>query len=381
MSEHVLRWLEEVWQVLVLSGPYLLLGFTIAGLLKVLVPQRWILRHLGGDDLAAVTKASLVGAPIPLCSCSVIPTAISLKEGGASKGATTSFLISTPETGVDSIGITWALMDPLMTLARPVAAVSTALASGVAVNVLVGRGLDGGAPAETQPGGETEAASCCHETAPAPPPEDRAREQDHAGDDQLVPREGSVVRRALGYAFGPLMADLTPWFIVGFALSALIAIAVPEDFFGSALPNGWPAMLVMLVAGVPTYICATASTPVAAALVAKGLDPGAALVLLLAGPATNVATIGVVSRFLGRRVLVVYLASIAVLSLACGWTVSALYPLLGLDPTTAAQGAGQHVPGALSQVAGGALLLLLAVHVFLRARGRSPARGGNAESG
>ena len=140
MTAFALEWLEAIWVILVESGPYLLAGFLIAGALKVVIPERWIYRNLGQDNTRSVFLASLFGVPIPLCSCSVIPTAMSLKRSGASKGATTSFLISTPETGVDSIGVTYALMDPIMTIVRPFSALLTAFVSGSLVNRIVKRG-------------------------------------------------------------------------------------------------------------------------------------------------------------------------------------------------------------------------------------------------
>ena len=349
----VLDWLGEVGHVLTASGPYLLVGLFLAGLVKVLVPRRWIRSQLGDEDWRSVGKAALVGAPVPLCSCSVIPTAAALREQGASRGATASFLIATPETGVDSIGISWALLDPFLTVARPVAAVATAVAGGLSVSHLAGD-----APAEPAPAPD---AACCHASDAAPAADPENPEED------APPPTGNVLRRAATYGYGSLLADLTPWLLIGFALSAALMLIVPEDFFGGRFPNGWPAMLVMLVAGVPLYVCATASTPVAAALMAKGLDPGAALVLLLAGPATNTATIGVVGKLLGRRAVGAYLGAIAVLSLAFGALANALYPVLGLDPGAVAVAGHEHV-SAVSQVAGAVLALLLAVHAVQRLR-------------
>jgi uncharacterized protein len=336
----VLGWLSELWNILAQSGPYLLVGFLAAGLLKVLVPTRWIAQHLGGRNLLAVVKAALVGAPVPLCSCSVIPTAAQLRREGASRGSTTSFLIATPETGVDSIGITWALIDPVMTLARPLAAVATAIGAGVAVNALVPNSEDPPAPAP--------ASDCCQDTC-------------HEEEEQ---ERGGVLRRAAGYAYGPLMADLTPWLLIGFALSALITAAVPDSFFGEVLPSGWPAMGAMLLLGVPMYVCATASTPIAAALMAKGLEPGAALVFLLAGPATNVATIAVLRGLLGGRTLVVYLASIAGFALLAGWIIDLVYSALGQDPSGTLSELSGEVLGPAAHIGGGLLALLLAFHAW-----------------
>lgn len=373
MTEFALAWLGAIWVILVESGPYLLAGFLIAGALKVAIPERWIYRNLGQDNTRSVFLASLFGVPIPLCSCSVIPTAMSLKRSGASKGATTSFLISTPETGVDSIGVTYALMDPIMTVVRPLSALLTAFVSGTLVNRIVKRGWDDQPEEDVQKRlvesdaahdhgdhGHTHATadaahdaegdektSCCHETE---------------ADDEVKTTGKEKAKEAWHYAFVTLMADLTPWFILGFIVSGFITLIVPDDFFGTVLPNGWMSMTAMLFIGVPLYICATASTPVAAALLAKGLDPGSALILLLAGPATNIATIAVVRGFLGRRVLYAYLGSIAVCSLGLGFGVNALYGMLGTSPTTSVGPMSAAHTSLFAQATGVILLALLVWH-------------------
>ncbi len=354
MIEFLIDWLRAIWVILVESGPYLLVGFVIAGFIKVLVPEEKVFRHLGKDDFKSVFVASCCGIPIPLCSCSVIPTAMALRRSGASKGATASFLISTPETGVDSIGVTWALMDPIMTVTRPLAALLTALGCGTFVNFLVRRGWAGKAPQDIvasearvacctqEPAGEAGAGSqrqgAVDRDTDREPDHDHDHDHDHDDHDhEHVARGGgfvTTVKEAFRYAFGPSMADLTPWFILGFLVSGLITMLVPDDFFREVALPTWVAMVAMLFVGAPLYICATASTPVAAALIAKGLEPGAALVLLLAGPATHMATMFVVRNFLGGRVLAVYLTSIAAFSLAFGWIVNVVYRVLDVDPVT-----------------------------------------------
>ncbi|KAA3605087.1 MAG: hypothetical protein DWQ01_21060 [Planctomycetota bacterium] len=351
MTEFLGEWMWAIWTILVESGPYLLVGFSIAGLLKTLIPEEMVFRHLGRDDFRSVAVASLFGVPIPLCSCSVIPTALTLKKSGASKGATTSFLISTPETGVDSIGVTWALMDPLMTLARPLAALFTALGCGSLVNFLVRRGWDDAPPEDLELAQEEDA--CCHQE-PEPEPEPSCGHE-HVSKEEPARGPLAILRRSLAYAFGPLLDDLTPWFLLGFLVSGLITVLAPDNFFGEVLPAGWMSMMAMLVIGVPLYICATASTPVAAALVAKGLDPGAALVLLLAGPATNVATILVVRNSLGKRVQAIYLGGIAVFSLALGWLVNLIYALLQTEPKALAGPAHEMGQGTFATASGLAL--------------------------
>ena len=297
------------------SAPYLLIGFALAGLLKAIVPEDKVYKHLGDNRFKSVTLASLFGIPLPLCSCSVLPVATSLRRSGASKGATTSFLISTPETGLDSIGITYALLDPIMTVARPLGAFATAVFTGSVVNFVVRRGWDG----------DTE--------APVDEP------HDHGHDHSAVYTPGGVGKRSLrevardsmAYAFGPLLDDLTGWLIIGLLVSGLIAILVPDDFFGSVIPAGFVSSVLMLLIGTPMYICAAAATPVAATLIAKGLDPGAALVLLLVGPATNATTIAIIARLLGRRVLVLHLIGVTGSALLLGLLINAVYTYFAVD--------------------------------------------------
>jgi HflK protein len=303
------------------SAPYLLIGFALAGLLKAIVPEDKVYRHLGDNRLKSVTLASLFGIPLPLCSCSVLPVATSLRRSGASKGATTSFLISTPETGLDSIGITYALLDPIMTVARPLGAFATAVFTGSVVNFFVRRGWDG------------EAA-----VSPTEQIEDE-HGHDHGHDHSTVFSPTGVGKRSvrqvgresMSYAFGPLLDDLTAWLIIGLLVSGLIAVVVPEDFFGSVIPAGFVSSLLMLLIGTPMYICAAAATPVAATLIAKGLDPGAALVLLLVGPATNATTIAIIARLLGRRVLVLHLIGVTGSALLLGLLINAVYSYFAVD--------------------------------------------------
>ena len=339
------------------SAPYLLIGFALAGLLKAIVPEDKVYRHLGGNSLKSVTLASLFGIPLPLCSCSVLPVATSLRRSGASKGATTSFLISTPETGLDSIGITYALLDPIMTVARPLGAFATAVFTGSVVNLFVRRGWDG------------EAA-----VSPVEPVEDD-HGHDHGHDHSTVfsPTGASkrsaqeVGRESLSYAFGPLLDDLTNWLIIGLLVSGLIAVIVPDDFFGSVIPAGFVSSVLMLLIGTPMYICAAAATPVAATLIAKGLDPGAALVLLLVGPATNATTIAIIARLLGRRVLAVHLVGVTGSALLLGLLINFVYTYYAVDLTAIV---AQFVESGLSPInlAAGALFVYLLVYSTVRMR-------------
>jgi len=307
MHELLIQYLAATMPLLVEAAAYVLGGFFAAGLVRALLPDELVARHLGGNSAGAVVKASLLGIPLPLCSCGVIPAAIGLRRQGAGRGPTAAFLVSTPETGVDSIAITWALLDPLMTLLRPLAAFVTATVTGLLINRLPDE-----APVEA-----SAVPACGCGTACTAPPARAALE--------------SRLRDGLRYAFTELLGDIGGWLLLGIAIAGLLTVLVPPQLLAPLFEQRALSLVIMLLVGIPLYICASASTPIAAALVLKGLSPGAALVFLLAGPATNAATITVVARFWGRRATLVYLASIAVCALALGWLTDQLYLWSGLD--------------------------------------------------
>jgi len=340
------------------SAPFLLVGFVLAGLFRALVPEALIQRLMGRNQFRSVMWASLVGVPLPLCSCSVIPAATALRQSGASRGATTAFLISTPETGVDSISITYALIDPIMTVLRPIAAFATALVTGSGVMFLAAD--DSGSTAANAPSRRAEPAapagssSCCAE--------------DGCGAAPTAPTESRLAAAAAGirYAFGPLLDDLAVWLIVGFVLSAAIGVLVPDGML-STIPEGWVSSALMMLIATPVYICAAAATPVAATLILKGLDPGAALVMLLVGPATNMTTILVVLRFMGKQVLAIYLAGVAVSALAFGFLANLVYTRLGIDLSGTVSAALEQGPS-IPQIVGAAVFAALLARAIVRRR-------------
>ena len=300
---------------------YILLGFAIAGLLHEFLPTQWISRMLGKESPRSVLMAALFGAPIPLCSCGVLPAAAELRKKGAGRAPTTAFLISTPETGVDSIALTYGLFGGVMALVRPVVAVVTALVAGLLS--IVTRGSD--EPLDDAALGELHLHHH-EEDALLGPVSGSAAEGFEAAPPDWWERARVRLERAARYGFVTLLDDLSFWLVVGLLLTGVLSAALPDDFFSTALglDRGLLPMLVVVLAGIPLYLCASASTPVAAALVAKGLSPGAALVFLLVGPATNAATIAVVGRLLGRRQLRLYLGSIIGVSLAAGLLLDAV---------------------------------------------------------
>ena len=349
MTDILIDYLLNTWLLLNEAAPWVLFGFLVAGCIKALVPDDFIARHLGRDGAGSVLKASAMGVPIPLCSCGVVPAATGLRRQGASKGATAAFMISTPETGADSIAVTWALLDPVMTVLRPLAAFITATVAGLAINALPKEAAPPAAPAglPMQDAGCGCGGSCGGGT-------------ERTGKPTLSHR----LREGLAFSFGEMLKDIGSWLLLGILLAGLISTFVPDDFFLHYLGGEWGSLVVMLVAGVPLYICATSSTPIAATMALKGLSPGAALVFLLAGPATNAATIAVASRILGKRATVVYVASIAVCALALGWLVNRIYFGLGLDVASWVHGSDAEGATWFTALCSILLLALVARHWF-----------------
>lgn len=305
MMELALVIVARCWDLLSDMAPYVLLGFAAAGALSVWLPQGLVERHLGGGRrLWPVFKAALAGIPIPLCCCGVIPLAASLRRRGAGRGPTTAFLISTPQTGVDSILVTYSLLGPIFAALRPL----TALASGVLGGILVAAVEKRGVPSSVISNDNDVAASSppacacgCGAACPAagPPP--------------------SKIKGALQYGFGELPQDLARPFVLGLLAAGALAALLPPNFFQDYLGQGLASMSLMLVVGAPLYICATAAVPLAAAFLAKGLSPGAVLVFLMAAPATNLATMALVWKIMGSRTLFCYLAAVALAALAAGY--------------------------------------------------------------
>jgi uncharacterized membrane protein YraQ (UPF0718 family) len=325
MGELVQRLIVETAHVFYESSVYILLGFAIAGLLHELLPTDLVARQLGREHPRAIAAAALLGAPMPLCSCGVIPTAAALREKGAARSPTMTFLIATPETGVDSIALTYGLLGGVMAIVRPLVAVVTAMVAGwlsmllaqrdVSSPASAGDGVATSAPMEEPPQESRRSGDGCH-------CDDAGRKPTATGPAHWPAR----LRQAAHYGFVTLLDDLALWLVLGLLLTGVLSTALPDDFLSRVLglDRGIVPLLLVIAASVPLYLCATASTPVAAALVAKGLSPGAALVFLLVGPATNAATIAVVARLLGRQRLLIYLGSIIGVALAAGLLLDGL---------------------------------------------------------
>jgi len=347
--EAMTGYLLECWSVLCEAAPFVLFGFFVAGMLKALLPETWMTRHLGGRGPLSVFKAALLGVPLPLCSCGVLPAALGLRRQGAGPGATTAFMISTPETGVDSMAVTYAMIDPLMTVLRPVSAFLTAAVAGLAANLLPERMIPALAIAsDGASGGAAGGCSCGGSCATTPL---AAHEEVKA-----APVLGARLRLGLGEAFGEMLADVGGWLLAGVLVAGAISTFLPPDIFVDVPGGELSSMLVMLLVGVPLYVCASSSTPIAASLLLKGLSPGAALVFLLSGPATNATTITVMARTFGTALTAVYVGAIAVCSLFFGYVANRVYTALGFNIHAVLGQVTEALPPWLE--AGSAVLLL-----------------------
>lgn len=277
--------LNNFWQLFLLSAPWLMLGLLIAGLLNVYLPANFLNKHLGKEGFLTTVKAALIGAPMPLCSCGVIPAAIGLRRAGASKGATTAFLVSTPETGVDSVSVSYVLLGPFMSIIRPIAAICSAIVAGV----LVGRDTD---RLQTKPAADAQTkTSCCASKTAEPKVQTSCCDKPN----KALQSQWQKVQQAISFSCNKLLSDTMVWLMIGLFFAALVQTYVPESFL-TQWGSGIVAMLVVILISIPMYICATASTPIAAGLLLSGVSPGAVLVFMLAGPATNIATLGVVAN-------------------------------------------------------------------------------------
>jgi len=286
MIELILHIITETWLLTARMAGWLILGFLVAGLLSVFISAAWLERHLGGRGLRPVFKASLFGVPLPLCSCGVIPVAASLRQHGASRAATTAFLLSTPQTGVDSILVTWTMLGPLFAFFRPVAALLTGVLGGGLVQAFDPD------PHRVSTNGKALAG---------------------AGSETDEKPRGFVakMKATLDYGLVTLPGDIARALLVGILIAGVLGAVVPEDFLSGFLGKGSLSIALMMIVGIPIYVCATASVPLAASFIFLGASPGAALAFLIAGPATNAATVTTIAKVLGKRTVLIYLLTVA----------------------------------------------------------------------
>jgi len=331
----LLTLLSNIWQVLLDTAFWLLFGLLAAGMIKTLIPESAMKRWVGGNGIASILRAALFGAPLPLCSCGVLPAAMGLHRAGASKEATVSFLISTPETSIDSVAVTYALMGPVMAIYRPIAALVSAIVTGILTTLIpsipsensqtnrTNENVEIKSCCSSQAIQETSTTSCCEETPPientdsccsSEEPKETSCCSTSSNDDA---KHTGKLLQIIQFAGAELLDDIAKWMTFGIIFSGIMLTFIPPDWLAQ-WGQGLTAMLIMLVVGIPMYICAVASTPVAASLLIAGVSPGAVLIFLLVGPATNIASFALLKQELGMKVTLVYLAGIASTSLIMG---------------------------------------------------------------
>ena len=333
-----MSFITNFWWLIVESAPWLLAGYFLAGVINELIPGSWVKRQLAGSDTTSIVKGALIGAPLPLCSCGVIPTAVAIRKAGASKGSTASFLVATPETGVDSVAFSYAVLGPIYAIVRPLAAISSAITTGLLVNF----------SDRDESVVEEEAHSCCNSNK-------------NADNDEHKPVSKKITA-ALVYGYDTMIDDTAKWLLIGFIAAAAVTTWVPESFFTS-WGTGIGAMLIMVIVGLPMYICATASTPIAASFLFAGISPGAALVFLLTGPATNVATMGIVKQHLGIKSLLAYIVGVISCALVWGFLLNYIVAFYGISFANLDYSEHQHF--AIWQQVAACVLLVLIVRILL----------------
>lgn len=345
---------ETILAIALAAAPWLLLGLVVAAFIRALVPERVLQRWVGGRGLASVARAAVIGAPLPLCSCGAIPTAVTLHRGGAGRGPTTAFMIGTPGIGVDSLILTWALLGPFMALARAGGAVVTAITTGMLVAAGQPRA---GAVVDPDP-------ACCsgcgeRETLP------------QAGGSS--PRLLTRLRAGMSYAFLDLFDDIILWMVGGLILAGVLMALVPPQAFAE-YGDGVAAMLLFAVVGMPIYLCAAAATPIAVGMLAAGISPGAVLVFLLAAPITSLATIAVLRREMGATAAGLYLAGIITTTIVLGLLVDLSLAALGVEIAVGVASAGELLPASVHWLALVALTGLTVIPLHRRMAALLPYR-------
>ncbi len=330
---------HEIWFLLKEMSPYLLFGFLIAGILNIAIPPKKIYKHLSGRSFWSNVKASLFGIPLPLCSCGVIPVAAYLRKEGAGKGATISFLSSTPTTGVDSILATYSLLGPVYAIIRPVAAFFAGIFGGTLTNI-IDKSVD-----DNNVQNEGFSCNLCKETEP----------HSHKFHEK--------VKAVLRYGFFDLIEDVAKWILIGIVIGSIISFLVPDNFVEHYFGNPLFAYPIMLIISIPMYVCATGSIPIAASLILKGMTPGAGLIFLIAGPATNAATISFVGGKLGKKAMISYLVSIIMTGLLFGLFIDHIWNLSGKNINIFTS--SMKMLPAWIKTASAILLILLILRAFL----------------
>ena len=298
----VIHILQRVWILTALMAPSLLAGFIVAGVLTLLITERMVYNHMGRSNFAQVCKAAIFGVPLPLCSCSVLPVAASLRQYGAGRGSTISFLTSTPQIGVSSIFVTWRMLGPLFTLIRCVAAFVSGVLCGIGVELFSGEGQN-----DDEPQDSNQDSCGCPRKSNQEPVKDKVE-------------PGIKIKQAIRYAFVTLPSDMGRSILLGLFLSGVLTAFLPQNYFSNTfIGNEFLSMIVMLIVGLSIYVCSSGSVPIVISLIAGGISPGAGLVFLVTGPATNAAAIVTIIKIVGAKATIVYLFILSLTALAGGF--------------------------------------------------------------
>ncbi len=374
---NVTLFIQNFFMLIFESAPWLLLGFLISGLIKFALPTNFLPKHLGGKNATSVVKGALIGAPLPLCSCSVIPVALGVRRSGASKAATTSFLIASPETGVDSIAVTYALLGSFMAIIRPIAAVTTAIMTGLAVMFVEKKESEEITEQHNHEHSHNHSKQCCDHKKEKPKitkisccssehseqPKKSCCSSEHQSQESITfPKK---VYRWFQFSFIDLVNDTAMWLLIGLIISAVIMTFIPASFLETWGSSSY-AYVIMALMGVPMYICATSSTPLAVGLLFAGVSPGAILVFLLAGPATNVATLAIVKQELGKKILAIYLSCLVLISFIFGWITDYLADFFHIGLREQVINEHTMAMNPFSVICGLTLLLLMAYVLYFR---------------
>lgn len=334
-EQHFLNIIDVLFSLLNEMSPYILLGFLFSGILHAFVKHEFMARHFAGNGFKQSLKAALLGVPLPLCSCGVLPTAISLRRNGASVAATTSFLIATPQTGVDSIAATYSLLGLGFAITRPVAAFLSAIFGGTLMGKLAGKDEINGSSTTTSP-------------------------------TPLQPTFAGKMKDMFRYGFVDMVGSVGKWLVIGLIIAALITVLVPDDFFVNFAKYPILAMLAVVIIAIPMYVCATGSIPIALSLMLKGLTPGVAFVFLMAGPAVNFASYTLLSHTMGRRNTLMYIGIIAVSAIIVGCMIDYLLPASWFIPhMTNAHACSSHNGGFWFNTICSAILSLLLIYSLI----------------
>ena len=294
----ILSSLKDSWHIIAQFAPYLLLGFVVASFLQYLIPEDFIVKQLGKKGFLSILRSTLWGIPLPLCSFSVIPVASSIKNSGASKGSTIAFLSATPQTGVDSLLATAALLGWPFAIIKLIIAFIAGIISGVLVDFI-----------DTKK-------------------ENKFIEFDFC---PLLNKKKNLKENSLKYFFITLPLDLYKPLLIGILIAGFIPNLIQSNL-PSYLSDGFYSFLSMTFISLPLYVCAVESIPVAYTFLLKGISLGSILIFLIIGPATNSATILAAMKIIGKKSTFIYIFTLVLIAWFSAYLIDGYLFNLEIEP-------------------------------------------------